>query len=140
MGRGTLLLAGFEYNVSLGELLRYPEEFYGEGPDLDLSVFGTYTPLPWLAAAGRLDRAVPYVSRPKVLLYPNQNDNSFTVATLKAIFRSDWQARETLTLQYSRFFYRDDFHLVTLNSGGQVSNQTDQPDENLLALYGTLWW
>lgn len=164
MGRGTLLLAGFEYNVSLGELLRYPEEFYGEGPDLDLSLFGafahitaddpardgedkykigveaTYTPLPWLAAAGRLDRAVPYVSRPKVPLYPNQNDNSFTVATLKAIFRSNWQARETLTLQYSRFFYRDDFHLVTLNSGGQVSNQTDQPDENLLALYGTLWW
>jgi hypothetical protein len=163
-GKGKLFLAGFEYNLSLGELLRYPEEFYGEGPDLDLSLFGqyahitaddpardgedkykfgveaTYTPLPWLAAATRIDRAVPYVSRPKVPLYPNQNDNSFSVLTLKAIFRSDWQARETLTLQYSRFFYRDNFHLVTLNSGSQVSNQTDQPDENLLALYGTLWW
>jgi hypothetical protein len=164
MGRGKLLLAGFEYNLSLGELLRYPEEFYGEGPDLDLSLFGayahitaddpardgedkykfgveaTYTPLSWLGVSGRVDRAVPYVSRPKVPLYPNQNDNSFTVFTLKSIFRSDWQARETLTLQYSRFFYRDNFHLVTLNSGSQVSNQTDQPDENLLALYGTLWW
>jgi hypothetical protein len=163
-GKGTLLLAGFEYTVSLGELLRYPEEFYGEGPDLDLSIFGqlahitaddpardgedkykfgvegTYTPLPWLGVAGRVDRSVPYVSRPEVLLYPNQNDNAFSVVTLKAIFRSDWQAREALTLQYSRFFYRDDFHLVTLNSGGQVSNQTDQPDQNLLALYGTLWW
>jgi hypothetical protein len=163
-GAGTLLLAGFEYNVSLGELLRYPEEFYGEGPDLELSVFGqlahitaddpardgedkykfgvegVYTPLSWLGAAARIDRAVPYVSRPKVPLYPDQNDNTFSVVTLKAIFKSDWQAREALTLQYSRFFYRDDFHLVTLNSGGQVSNQTDQPDENLLALYGTLWW
>jgi hypothetical protein len=163
-GNGTLLLAGFEYNLSLGELLRYPEEFYGEGPDLKLSLFGayahitaddpsrdgedkykfgvegTYTPFAWLGAALRIDRAVPYVSRPKVPLYPNQNDNSFSVFTLKAIFKSDWQARETLTLQYSRFFYRDNFHLVTLNSGGQVSNQTDQPDENLLALYGTLWW
>jgi hypothetical protein len=163
-GRGTLFLAGLEYNVSLGELLRYPEEFYGEGPDLKLSIFGqlahitaddpardgedkykfgvegTYTPLPWLAAAGRIDRAVPYVSRPKVLLYPDQNDNAFSVFTLKAIFRSDWQARETLTFQYSRFAYREDFHLVQLNSGSQVSNQTDQPDQNLLALYGTLWW
>ncbi|HEX6276722.1 MAG TPA: hypothetical protein VFZ53_26950 [Polyangiaceae bacterium] len=163
-GRGTLLLAGFEYNVSLGELLRYPEEFYGEGPDLKLSIFGqlahitaddpardgedkykygvegVYTPLSWLGASARIDRAVPYVSRPEVPLYPNQNDNTFSVVTLKAIFKSDWQAREALTLQYSRFFYRDDFHLVTLNSGGQVSNQTDQPDENLLALYGTLWW
>jgi hypothetical protein len=163
-GRGTLLLTGLEYNLSLGELLRYPDEFYGEGPDLKLSFFGlyghitaddpardgedkyklgvegTYTPLPWLAGALRIDRAVPYVSRPKVPLYPNQNDNSFSVLTLKAIFRSDWQAREALTLQYSRFFYRDNFHLVTLNSGGQVSNQTDQPDQNLLAIYGTLWW
>ena len=163
-GNGKLLLAGFEYNLSLGELLRYPEEFYGEGPDLKLSLFGqyahitaddpardgedkykfgvegVYTPLPWLASALRIDRAIPYVSRPEVPLYPNQNDNSFSVVTLKAVFRSDWQARETLTLQYSRFFYRDNFHLVTLNSGGQVSNQTDQPDENLLALYGTLWW
>jgi hypothetical protein len=163
-GRGTLLLAGLEYNLSLGELLRYPDEFYGEGPDLKLSFFGlyghitaddpardgedkykfgvegTYTPLPWLAGALRIDRAVPYVSRPRVPLYPNQNDNSFSVLTLKAIFKSDWQAREALTLQYSRFFYRDNFHLVTLNSGGQVSNQTDQPDENLLAIYGTLWW
>jgi hypothetical protein len=56
------------------------------------------------------------------------------------VFRSDWTAREALTVQYSRFFYRPNFHLVTLNSGGQVSNQTDQPDRDLLAVYGTLWW
>src|SRR6185436_12980239 len=41
-GRGTLFLTGAEYTVSLGELLRYPEEFYGEGPDLKLSLFGLY--------------------------------------------------------------------------------------------------
>jgi hypothetical protein len=163
-GRGTLLLAGAEYNLSLGELLRYPDEFYGEGPDLKLSIFGlyghitaddpardgedkykfgaegVYTPLPWLGAALRVDRAVPYAHRPRQPLYPNQNDNTFSVLTLKAILRSDWQARETLTLQYSRFFYRPDFHLVTLNAGGQVSNQTDQPDQNLFAIFGTLWW
>lgn len=163
-GEGELFLLGAEYNVSLGELLRYPGEFWGEGPDLRLSVFGmyaritsedpardgeqkykfgaeaTYTPLAWLGLSGRVDRAVPYVTEPKAPLYPDQNDNAFSVLTAKAIFRSDWKAREALTLQYSKFFYRSDFHLVTLNSGGQVSNVSDEPDQHLLALYGTLWW
>jgi hypothetical protein len=183
-GRGSLFLAGGEYAVSLGELLRYPDEFFGEGPDLKLSAYGlyghivaddpardgedkyklgvegTYSFLSWLALTGRVDRAVPYVHPPRAptteegplceeqnlgpggecLLYKNQNDNAYTVLTAKAVFRSDWTAREALTVQYSRFFYRPNFHLVTLNSGGQVSNQTDQPDRDLLAVYGTLWW
>lgn len=163
-GRGSLLLAGAEYTVSLGEWLRYPGEFWGEGPDLRVSLYGmyahitsddpardgedkykfggegTYSVLPWLALSGRLDRSVPYVSRPRVPLYPTQNDNAFSVATFKAVLRSDWQAREAITVQYSRFFYRPDFHLVSLNAGGQVSNVTSQPDEHLLAIYGTLWW
>jgi hypothetical protein len=164
--------------------MRYPDEFFGEGPDLKLSVYGlyghitsddpsrdgedkykfgvegTYSFLKWLAMTGRIDRAVPYAHPPKVptgvqaqlcpavnrgpngecLLYPKQNDNAYTVLTAKAVFRSDWTAREALTVQYSRFFYRSNFHLVTLNSGGQVSNQTDQPDRDLLAVFGTLWW
>ena len=56
------------------------------------------------------------------------------------VLRSDWQAREALTLQYSRYFYRPEFHMVTLNSGGQISQVSEHPDENLLALYATLWW
>ena len=163
-GRGTLLLAGGEYSVGLGELLRYPDEFWGEGPDLKLSAYGlfgtitsddpardgeqklkfgfegTYSLLSWLALSGRFDRATPYLSRPKVALYPNQNDNTYSVLTAKMVLRSDWQAREALTLQYSRYIYRPEFHMVTLNSGGQISQVSDEPDENLLALYGTLWW
>jgi hypothetical protein len=163
-GRGTLTLIGAEYDVGLGELLRYPGEFWGDGPDLRLRVFGmfahvtsddpardgedeykfgaegTYSILSWLALAGRVDRAVPYANRPRVPLYFNQNDNSFSVLTGKIVLRSDWQAREALVIQYSHFVYRPDFHLVTLNAGGQVSSVTGAPDENLIALYGTLWW
>jgi len=150
--------------VSLGEVLRSPDDFWGEGPDLKVSLFGlygritsddpardgekkykfgvetTYSALSWLAAAARFDRATPYVHPPQVPLYPNQNDNSYSAATLKAIFRSDWLAREALTLQYSHYFYRSQFHLVSLNSGGQISSVSDQPDEHLIALYGNLWW
>jgi len=194
-GDGSLLLAGGEYQVSLGELLRYPDEYWGEGPDLKLSVFGMYahirsndpsresedkykagieglySMLPWLAVSGRVDHAVPYMHPPRwheipdadnaalnapresdplcrfraggeyrCFLYKDQNDNDFSVLTAKLIFRSDWTAREALTVQYSRYLYRDHFHLITLNSGGQVSNQTDHPDQDLLAVYGTLWW
>ncbi|MGC4095014.1 MAG: hypothetical protein QM756_45270 [Polyangiaceae bacterium] len=163
-GRGTLLVAGGQYDISLGELLRYPDEFWGEGPDLKLSLFGmyahitsedpardgedkykfgaegTYSMLPWLAGALRLDRAVPYAHAAKEPIYKGQNDNSYSVVTLKAVFRSDWQAREALTLQYSRYFYRSNFHLVGLNAGGQISTQSSEPDQNVLALFGTLWW
>ncbi len=164
MGRGKLLVAGAEYSVSVGTLLRRPEEFWGDGPDLKLSLFGmyaqiaaddpardgekkyklgaegTYSALSWLALAGRVDRVVPYMNEPKVPLYARQNDNSYSVLTARAVVRSDWQAREALTLQYSRFLYRENFHVVTLNSGGQVSTVSDEPDQHLLALYGTLWW
>jgi hypothetical protein len=163
-GRGKLLVAGAEYSVSLGTLLRRPEEFWGDGADLKLSLFGmyaqisaddpardgekkyklggeaTYSALPWLALSGRVDRVVPYVNAPKVPLYQRQNDNSYSVLTARAVLRSDWQAREALTLQYSRFIYRPNFHVVTLNSGGQVSTVSDSPDQHLLALFGTLWW
>jgi len=164
LGRGTLSLAGLEYTVSLGTLLRYPGEFWGEGPDLSLSLFGmygqvaaddpardgeqklkfgseaTYSLLPWLALSGRYDRATPHLKQPKEPLYADQNDNTYQVLTAKAVFRSDWQARESLTLQYSRYIYRPNYHLVTLNAGGQVSSVTDEPDQHLVALYGTLWW
>ncbi len=191
-GNGSLLLAGGQYQVSLGELLRYPDEYWGEGPDLKLSIFGmfahitsddpardgedkykfglegTYTFLPWLAFGARVDHAVPYLHGPKAkeyaekprdplchpdgavgengagryrcFLYKDQNDNTFSVLTGKLVFRSDWTAREALTVQYSRYLYRSNFHLITLNSGGQVSNQTDSPDKDLFAVYGTLWW
>ena len=163
-GRGNLLVAGAEYTVSLGTLLRRPDEFWGDGPDLKLALFAmyaqikaddpardgeqkyklggeaTYSVLPWLALAGRVDRVVPYLNAPKVPLYARQNDNSYSVLTARAVLRSDWQAREALTLQYSNFIYRENFHVVTLNSGGQVSTVSDTPDQHLLALYGTLWW
>lgn len=163
-GKGKLLVAGAEYSVSLGTLLRRPDEFWGDGPDLKVALFGmyaqiaaddpardgekkyklggeaTYSALSWLALAGRVDRVVPYLNAPKVPLYARQNDNSYSVLTARAVLRSDWQAREALTLQYSRFFYRDNFHVVTLNSGGQVSQVSDAPDQHLLALFGTLWW
>ena len=41
------------------------------------------------------------MNAPKVPLYARQNDNSYSVLTARAVLRSDWQAREALTLQNS---------------------------------------
>src|SRR5690606_28078168 len=41
-GNGKVTLAGFQYSLSLGTLLRYPHEFWGDGPDLILAFFGLY--------------------------------------------------------------------------------------------------
>jgi hypothetical protein len=158
-GDGTLDNFGLGYTVSLGTLLRYPEEFYGEGPDLLVNVFGqfghvasddpaydgidrykfgveaTYVMLPWLSGATRIDRAVPDTGF---------DGRSFTVTTLKAIFRSDWQARESLVLQYSKWFNGADVALQGDRLSGGVSplisRESNNPDDHLVALYGTFWW
>ena len=41
-GTGTLTFAALQYTLSLGTLLRYPEEFWGDAPDLIVSLFGIY--------------------------------------------------------------------------------------------------
>src|SRR6185295_9300837 len=41
-GTGRLFTLGSEYSISLGKLTRYPEDFWGEGTDVLLSVFGMY--------------------------------------------------------------------------------------------------
>jgi hypothetical protein len=41
-GNGKLTVLGGEYTLSLGTLLRYPQEFWGIGPDLVITLFGMY--------------------------------------------------------------------------------------------------
>ena len=41
-GTGTLIDCGTAVHGQPGHLLRYPDEFWGEAPDLIVSVFGIY--------------------------------------------------------------------------------------------------
>ena len=152
-GNGTLTLAGGQYRLSVGTLLRHPERFFGDAPDLIVTVFGlygrqtntaahnpksdmlkfgteaTYSVLPRLAFAGRIDAVMPHLA---------DRSRSFAVLSPKLIFRNDWNTRATLTLQYSAY---------VLGQGTRVegddrllNNPSGQPDAHLLALYGTMWW
>jgi hypothetical protein len=165
-GNGSMTILAGQYTLSLGTLLRHPREFWGDGPDLQVSVFGmyghvgseadtnpaqeysepgsaelwdanmfkvgqetTYSLLPWLAASFRAD----YVS-------PDTRNwgRSFAVLSPKLIFRTDWQTREALTLQYAGYLLGD---AVVVQGDSRLYNTTSgNPDKHLLALYGTMWW
>jgi hypothetical protein len=119
-GTAQMWVAGAEYSLGWARLLRHPEGFSGEAPDLTTSVFAdaasiasrdpdfdgrrlykfgaevTYRFFPWLAVSGRADHVVP-----------NSKDSleSFEVLSPKVIFKSAWITHEQITLAYTRWLY-----------------------------------
>jgi hypothetical protein len=152
-GNGGLLVAGGQYSLSLGTLLRYPQEFWGEGPDIQVVLFGlfvrtnsqdaqfdgkemfkygaelTYSVLPWLALSGRVDHVMPDL---------RDQQQSFAVFSPKIVFRSDWQAHETLTLQYAAYSMGD--HVIVNGDTRLMNNASGHPDTQLLSISGTMYW
>ena len=152
-GNGGLLMFGGQYTLSLGTLLRYPEEFWGEGPDLQVVLFGlyahtnsddpqfngrqmfkygaevTYSVARWLALSGRIDHVLPNLS---------DQQQSFAVFSPKVVFRSDWQAHETLTLQYAVYAMGD--RVIVNGDTRLMNNASGHPDTQLLSISGTMYW
>ncbi len=167
-GTGTLTFAALQYTVSLGTLLRYPEEFWGEAPDLNISVFGIYghstsaPPMPagLIPVAGNalyyglgnrdmikagvetLYSVAPWLAIGDRFdwVAPQLGDSSksYEVLTQKLVIRSDWTSRETLVLQYSGWILGNN---VKVNGDNRLMNYTSaKPDQHMLAIYGTMWW
>ncbi|MGC4086911.1 MAG: hypothetical protein QM756_03225 [Polyangiaceae bacterium] len=152
-GTGKLTVIGGQYNLSVGRLVSYPVAFLPDGPDLYVSVFGmytsvdspkplddgrkrlkfgaeaTYSVLPWLALSGRYDRVAP-----------NMDDQrySFAVLSPRLIFRTNWDSRDQLVLQYSRWFNGS---RTTVRTGYPPREDiTVVPDENMISLSASMWW
>lgn len=152
-GNGKMTFVGGQYDLSLGKLLRHPVEFYGNAPDLKLSLFGiygaqnnegdvnpeskmlkfgtelVYSPLRFLSLSGRFDAVMQELDEPS---------RSFAVLTPKLVFRSGWSNQATATLQYSGYVLGDDTEVR--GDERLLNNPTGKPDTHLLALYGTIWW
>lgn len=163
-GNGGLVMLGTQYTVSLGTLLRYPMEFWGDGPDLLVSVFGlfasthtddptpaplaralnipydgkkmfkygtelTYSILPWLALAGRFDHVIPDTG---------DLNQSFMVLSPRLVFRSGWQARETLSLVYAAYLLGS--QVVVNGDTRLMNNPSGHPDTQMVAIAATMWW
>ena len=152
-GSGDLLTLGGQYDLSVGNLLRYPARFEGNGPDLVLSLFGvftsvssadpafdgikklkygleaTYTPLGWLALSGRYDRVINDI---------DDATKSTAIVSPRVIFRSGYNARDQLVLQYSHWFNGSG---IIVNSGAPPApDPSVRPDQDVLSLMVSMWW
>jgi hypothetical protein len=152
-GTGSMTVVGGEYNLSWGKLIRYPEEFWGEGPDLITSAFATvaavqsedpdfdkvkmykfgteitYRFLPWVGLSGRYDHVSPN-SRDT-----NQN---FEVLSPKILLKTDWNSHELVTLSYTRWIYGSDTHAQFPNDFTRTGQ--DRLDAQMFAIHFGMWW
>lgn len=147
-GTGSIWSVLFQYTLSLATILRHPEPFWGQGPDVLFSVYGmanwvgsadpqfdgvtkfklgaeaTYIPLKWLGISGRFDMVEPTLK---------DNTQSFYVITPKIFLRTHWLSNEQIVLGYSRYF---DGSGVTPT----YPYQTLRPDKNVVQLSAMMWW
>jgi hypothetical protein len=150
-GTGKLETLGAQYDFSLGNYLRYPGHFDGDGPDLIASLFTIFTRvddeqghvtdkakygaevgyslLSWLAVAGRYDRVLSDVG---------DDTQTLAVLTGRVILHSGWSSHDQVALQYSRWFCGSS----TLVKDGYppAYDPTIVPDAHVVSLMATLWW
>jgi hypothetical protein len=152
-GTGKMFVAGGEYNLSWGKLIRYPEEFWGEGADLITSVFATgasvtsvdpdfdnikmykfgtevtYRMLPWLGISGRYDHVSPD---------SRDTHQNFEVFSPKILLKTDWNSHELVTLSYTRWLYGSDTHAQFPNDFTRTGQ--DRLDSQMFAIHFGMWW
>ncbi len=148
-GTGNIHTLAFQYTYSLATLLWHPKKFWGQGPDVLLTLFGmynivssddedfsdptkklklggeaTYTMLSWLAASMRYD-----------LVQPDMDDNtmSFHVLSPKLIVRTAFVSHEQVVLQYSRYINGDHVRTAWPHVGLP-------PDKDVFMIAAIMWW
>jgi hypothetical protein len=151
-GNGSLTTFGGQYDLSFSRLI-YGDLYQGNTPDLRLSAFGmgtivdsgddeydgitkvkaggeaTYSLTKWFSVSGRFDHV-----RPNNAI----NARSYHIISPRLLFHTDWQSRDELALQYSKFVYGQN---VTVRTGfPPVEDPTAIPDGHVFSLSGTYWW
>jgi len=149
-GAGKILVGAINYNFSLGKMVSHPIPFPGDGPDIIINtgfhlaktwtefdkfdgrirhkygIDAWYKMLPYFGAALRLDRVVPD---------SNDSGETFHVISPRLVFKTDWNSREHLTLQYAKWFYGPRTH-----SDGLGARQIDRLDDQLIAVNFDMWF
>jgi hypothetical protein len=156
-GNGNITTLGWEWTFSLATFLRYPESFWGQGPDLVFRTFGmynrvdgdgdptfsgataklklggslTYTPLSWLGTSFRYD-----------IVQPNMNDSreSFQVISPRLMFRTDFISHEEIVLMYNHYVLGSNVKPNYPYDERMMTNPAIRPDENVVSLIATMWW
>jgi hypothetical protein len=90
-------------------------------------VDGLYTLAPWLAFGLRVDRVVPTTK---------DAEQNFWVLAPRIVFKTNWMAREALTLMYGKWFYGPNTH----PEAGSIVAPDGRLDDQLIALNVNVWW
>lgn len=112
---------------------------------------GTYSLLPWLAVSMRFDHVspgaavalggLPGVEAAVVAtggVAPEPSDFAFQVYSPRIILRTDWQARDQVVIQYSRW---ENGRFTTVRSGyPPVEDISIVPDPDVLSISANMWW
>lgn len=150
---GSLTTFAAQYDVSIGKIIAHPRPFEGNGPDIVVSLFGLQTSvdsedakfdgitkrkfgaeaaygwLSWLGYSLRYDRVDPDVDNDR---------KSFAVISPRLIFRTDWNSRDQVVLQYSRWLNGSQVFIRT--GSPPLEDPTAIPDEHMISLSGSMWW
>ena len=90
-------------------------------------VDGLYTLTNWFAAGLRVDRVVPTTK---------DSDQNFWVLAPRIVFKTNWMAREALTLLYGKWFYGSNTH----PEASSIVAPDGRLDDRLIALNVNVWW
>jgi hypothetical protein len=161
-GTGKLTIFGAQYDLSLARLLRYPELFTGDGPDIFVSLFAIQSKVNsndtsvdastnreiWDNVTKRKVGAMGSYSLLPWLaatvrydrVQPNVDDNSktFSVISPALIFRTGWQSHDQIALQYSHWF--DGANTNVRSGNPPMEDHSIVPDKDVLSLSASFWW
>ncbi len=164
-GTGKLLNLGAQYDLSVARLLRYPDPYAGDAPDIVVSLFGMMskvksddkseatkddgtlyslyddvTKMKYGAEASYAFIQWLAVSARYDQVVPNSDDGRLTYGILspRVIFRSGWNAHDQVVLQYSRFFYGS--HTTVRGGYPAEDDLTIVPDKSMISLSASMWW
>ena len=149
-GNGDITTVSWEWTFSLATFLRYPQAFWGQGPDIIARTFGmwnkvsgdagfsgaenklkvggslTYTPLSWLGLSGRYDLVQPDM---------NNNQRSFHALAPRLLLRTEFVSHEEIQVTYTRYVLGSQ---TILNY--PFNEQMVAPDKNVFSITATMWW
>ena len=160
---GSIDSVEFQEVFSFGQLFHYPQAFWGDGPDILVSLFGmfnkvhapdnmvydgikklkvgtevTYIPLPWLGVGGRYDLVRPDLD------HPNTTDPfraPFSVFSPRIILRTAFVTHEQVIFQYSRYFYADTIAASVFPYNGQPGGGgVNGADKNAFTMAAIIWF
>lgn len=121
-GTGSIQTLMFQTQHSLHEIISGEDGFWGEGWDVKLALYGMMNfirsdvegtdgvrkfkfgvdlmgeVLPWMGVGARFDQVMPN---------HRIRQQTWSVLSPRLEFRTNWIAHETITLQYSRYFYAE---------------------------------